>query len=121
VAELPFSILQDEGFDADTYVDIFDAGPIVEARLDTLHTVARARRARANADSAEPDLSADARPMHIACRPQRNAFRAVLTPAGAGASGLPAGAALRLGLGPQDAAALSPLSAAALARGAAHV
>ncbi len=38
-AELPFSILIDEGFDPDTYVDIFDGGPTVEARAAMLGTV----------------------------------------------------------------------------------
>ena len=39
IGELPFSILLDEGFEADTYVDIFDAGPTVEARVQSLRTV----------------------------------------------------------------------------------
>ncbi len=43
VAELPFSILLDEGFDTETYVDIFDGGPTVEARVAMLKTVQRAR------------------------------------------------------------------------------
>lgn len=47
VGELPFSILLDEGFDADTYVDIFDAGPTVEARVATLRSVTGSRRVRA--------------------------------------------------------------------------
>lgn len=44
VAELPFSILLDEGFDTDTYVDIFDGGPTVEARIATLRSVKQQRR-----------------------------------------------------------------------------
>ena len=44
VAELPFSILLDEGFEADTYIDIFDGGPTVEARLQTLRTIQNNRR-----------------------------------------------------------------------------
>ena len=43
VAELPFSILLDEGFDTDTYVDIFDGGPTVQERIAMLKTVARSR------------------------------------------------------------------------------
>lgn len=39
-AQLPFSILLDEGMEADTYVDIFDAGPIAQARLGSLRSVA---------------------------------------------------------------------------------
>ena len=38
-AALPFSILLDEGMEADTYVDIFDAGPIAQARLASLKSV----------------------------------------------------------------------------------
>ena len=48
VAELPFSILLEEGFEADTYVDIFDGGPTVEARISTLRSVAGSRRLRVN-------------------------------------------------------------------------
>jgi arginine N-succinyltransferase len=44
VSELPFSILVDEGFDTDTYVDIFDGGPTVDARVALLKTVARSYR-----------------------------------------------------------------------------
>jgi arginine N-succinyltransferase len=44
VAELPFSILLDEGFDTETYVDIFDGGPTVDARLAMLRSVAGSRR-----------------------------------------------------------------------------
>ncbi|KPF66831.1 hypothetical protein IP84_15165 [beta proteobacterium AAP99] len=43
-AELPFSILMDEGFDENTYVDLFDGGPTVHARLDTLRTPRSSRR-----------------------------------------------------------------------------
>jgi arginine N-succinyltransferase len=42
--ELPMSILRDEGFETDTYVDIFDAGPTVDARLRTLRTVQTSKR-----------------------------------------------------------------------------
>lgn len=37
--ELPFEILQDEGCDAETYVDIFDGGPTTEGRLHALASV----------------------------------------------------------------------------------
>jgi arginine N-succinyltransferase len=49
VAELPFSILTDEGFEAETYVDVFDGGPTVEARLSTLRTFRAQRRVRVDA------------------------------------------------------------------------
>ena len=38
-AELPFRILMDEGFEADTYVDVFDAGPTVAAQTASLRSV----------------------------------------------------------------------------------
>lgn len=38
-AELPFSILSDEGFEADTYVDIFDGGPIATSKVSSLTSV----------------------------------------------------------------------------------
>lgn len=41
VGELPFAILVDEGFDTETYVDIFDGGPTVDARVAMLKTVRR--------------------------------------------------------------------------------
>jgi arginine N-succinyltransferase len=47
-AELPFSILMDEGFEADTYIDIFDGGPTVEARIQTLRSIRHQRRAVVN-------------------------------------------------------------------------
>jgi arginine N-succinyltransferase len=71
VAELPFSILQDEGFEPDTYVDIFDGGPTVEARLAMLKTVARSGRQRA--DAALPGAG-----WHLAATTVRGRFRATL-------------------------------------------
>lgn len=41
--ELPFGILVAEGFDVDSYVDIFDGGPIAEARVAMLRTVVSAQ------------------------------------------------------------------------------
>lgn len=40
--ELPFGILVAEGFDVDSFVDIFDGGPIAEARVAMLKTVVSA-------------------------------------------------------------------------------
>ncbi len=45
VGELPFSILLDEGFDGDTYINLFDGGPTADGRVPMLKTVARARDA----------------------------------------------------------------------------
>ena len=78
VAELPFSILLDEGFDTETYVDIFDGGPTVDARVAMLKTV-RASRRRVLAE-AEPAGSAAAG-LHLVANTQRSAWRALLAPA----------------------------------------
>jgi arginine N-succinyltransferase len=45
-AELPFGILVAEGFDVDSYVDIFDGGPIAEARVAMLRSVVSALNVR---------------------------------------------------------------------------
>ncbi len=37
-------LLQREGFSAGHYVDIFDGGPVLEARTDSLHSIAASRR-----------------------------------------------------------------------------
>ncbi|MBR7799578.1 arginine N-succinyltransferase [Undibacterium fentianense] len=40
--EVPFEILVSEGFDVDSFIDIFDGGPIAEARVAMLNTVVSA-------------------------------------------------------------------------------
>jgi len=72
VGELPFDILVDEGFDADTYVDIFDGGATVEARVALVKTVARSRRVKLG--SAAPTGT----PWLLAATIKRQAFRATL-------------------------------------------
>jgi arginine N-succinyltransferase len=68
--ELPFDILEQEGFDADSYVDMFDGGPTAEGRLQTLRTVRAATPLHgAQGFGAEPGM---------ACSAQREAFQAVL-------------------------------------------
>ena len=75
VAELPFSILLDEGFDAETYVDIFDGGPTVDARVALLRTVAGSRRwTRAAAAPAVHDS-----PWQLVANTRRGEFRVVLS------------------------------------------
>jgi len=74
VAELPFSILLDEGFDAETYVDIFDGGPTVDARVAMLRTVASARHF-CLAD--EPSGAHDS-PWQLVANTRRSEFRVVL-------------------------------------------
>ena len=78
VGELPFSILMDEGFDTETYVDIFDGGPTVEARVAMLKTVARSRvlKAQSTAGAAPGGISA----WQLLANTRRDAFAAVLRP-----------------------------------------
>ena len=45
-AEEVFAILQQEGFEADDYIDIFDGGPVVKAKTSSLRTVQQSRTAR---------------------------------------------------------------------------
>jgi arginine N-succinyltransferase len=77
VGELPFSILQDEGFDADTYVDIFDGGPTVEAPLDSLRSVRHARELQVHAG-----IGNGPRQWQLLVRPSRAGFGATLAEIG---------------------------------------
>ena len=63
--ETPLQILLAEGFDADSYIDIFDGGPTAEGRLQALRSV---RAAGALADM--PDQPC------LACSRSRTGFRA---------------------------------------------
>jgi len=85
VGELPFSILIDEGFDTETYVDIFDGGPTVEARVAMLKSVQRSRTADAVADVVADSAPATG-PWHVVAGTRRAGFTAVLRRAAAGAS-----------------------------------
>ncbi|MEJ6007117.1 arginine N-succinyltransferase [Paucibacter sp. AS339] len=82
VGELPFSILQDEGFDADSYVDIFDGGPTVEGSLGLLRSVRQARRLSLVTEpmTAERALAQAQGPLawHIVAGGARAGFRAAL-------------------------------------------
>jgi arginine N-succinyltransferase len=101
VGELPFSILQDEGFDADTYIDIFDGGPTVEANLGLLRSVRHARKLLVQVGA----LNAGPPVWHLAVNAERAGFRAVLAelPAAAHALAPEQVAAARLGLAVGDA------------------
>jgi arginine N-succinyltransferase len=140
-AELPFDILIDEGFDADTYVDLFDGGPTVDARVAMLKTVRRARRvtgrrqpggalAEAGAAGDDADMAArmaraDTDPAagwHLLAATRRTGWCALLRQAPAealradGSWPLDAAAAERLGADPETAlrvAALDPAPEAA--------
>jgi arginine N-succinyltransferase len=83
VGELPFSILLDEGFDTETYVDIFDGGPIVEARVAMLKSVAGSRPAKAATGPV------DSGPWQLVSNARRAGFAAVLRRVPPGAKTLP--------------------------------
>jgi arginine N-succinyltransferase len=100
VAELPFSILEDEGFDSETYIDIFDGGATVDARVAMLKTVKAARHAAVSTAPPAP-AAADGGPWHLVANRERGDFRAVvrrLDP-GTWAVTLDAAACGQLGLG----------------------
>ena len=88
VAEVPFDILMDEGFESETYVDVFDGGPIADARVTTLRTVAQSLAAPVQwlaQQAAAPDGEADAPglpdgagPWHLVASTRRQGFKAVL-------------------------------------------
>ncbi|MGN6826962.1 arginine N-succinyltransferase [Paucibacter sp. M5-1] len=96
VGELPFAILQAEGFDADTYIDIFDGGPTVEASLAMLRSVRHARTLPLRAGAVTLGLPA----WHLIATSGREDFRAVLAALPPAAQELSPGheAAARLGL-----------------------
>ena len=81
--ELPFGILLDEGFDADTYVDVFDGGPTVEARLDQLASVRHNRRLRV----VRADGAVDGGLAHLVVNTSAPGFRATVAMAPAGDEG----------------------------------
>ncbi|RZL39393.1 MAG: arginine N-succinyltransferase [Rubrivivax sp.] len=103
VGELPFSILQDEGFDADAYVDIFDGGPTVEAPLASLRSVRQARELPVQAGEGRGP-----RHWHLLVRPSRAGFGAVLAEIG---DVLGEADALRLGARPGERLLATPLLA----------
>jgi arginine N-succinyltransferase len=77
VAIGPFEILEQEGFDSDTYVDIFDAGPISDARVSTLRTVRSSRVARAAARAHDRESGEPSTP-HLVSIARQDEFRAVI-------------------------------------------
>ena len=76
VAEVPFEILMDEGFETENYVDVFDGGPIVDAPVNTLRTVAQSRAAPAQWLAGDGDTAGQA--WHLVATTRRQDFRAVL-------------------------------------------
>lgn len=92
--ELPFGILVAEGFDVDSYVDIFDGGPIAEARVAMLNTVVSALDVELRGAA---DLEGEA---CLVANMERSGFCATLVPGEfvEDALQLPAAAIERLGL-----------------------
>jgi len=122
VGELPFEILLSEGFDADTYVDIFDGGPTVHARVAQLKTVARSRRTRVAAIDAAP-AAGRPRGWRIVANTRREGFRATLLrgPGRAPSLSLSPGQAAALGVRPGDEVRVAALDAApAAGKGGLH-
>ncbi|MCV2422288.1 arginine N-succinyltransferase [Paucibacter sp. DJ2R-2] len=114
VGELPFSILQDEGFDADSYIDIFDGGPTVEASLHLLRSVRHARELAVQADA----MALGQPVWHLAVNSARPGFRAVLAELPPAAQALAPGheAVQRLGLSEGHSLWVTPLQPDALER-----
>ena len=82
VGELPYSILADEGLEAGTYIDIFDGGPTLHARIDTLRSLRLQRRGRVMAawsDAALPQAPGAA-VLSIVANTRAEGFRATLAP-----------------------------------------
>jgi arginine N-succinyltransferase len=69
------ALLEKEGFKYRGYVDIFDAGPTIEAEVDTLKTVRESIRKPALIATINPQA-----PLHIIINTQVADFRAVLQP-----------------------------------------
>lgn len=119
VAELPFSILQDEGFDTDTWLNVFDGGPTLEGRPSLLKTVQRAHSVGVLAAAQRPAPAVSA--WHLAGTRRRERWRATLLPLDATQTSLAlddAEAAL-LGLQAGDALQVAVLDSLAVAGGGA--
>ncbi|MEI6484942.1 MAG: arginine N-succinyltransferase [Sphingomonadales bacterium] len=86
------AMLEAEGFAYDNYVDIFDGGPTVCARIDDLKTVRGA-----NHCEARPGDPGDA-PLHLVAAGQLRDFQAFVAPVAGGV--LPAATAAALGIAP---------------------
>lgn len=108
VAELPFSILLAEGFDADTFIDIFDGGPTVEARIAALRSVMHQRRTQA---AVAPAVVKGGKP-HLVANTSTEDFRATITSVVLEPDGpllLPPEVANRLGVSTGEAVRVVPL------------
>lgn len=107
VGELPFQMLQDEGFDADTYLNLFDGGPTMEGRLPLLRSVAGRRLC----PSAAAVVRAARRGAWLAASTGHHGFRATALAGPVTVADL-----APLGQAPEAAVALAPLDGNAGAR-----
>lgn len=77
--ELPFRLLIDEGFGADTYIDVFDGGPTLEAPVAGLASWRHNRRCRAaRADDGPADAGGTAGVPHLLANTSTQQFRATI-------------------------------------------
>ncbi|MBF8779307.1 arginine/ornithine succinyltransferase subunit alpha [Pseudomonas fulva] len=73
-AQITFDILMREGFETEHYIDIFDGGPTLHARVSSIRSIAQSRAVPVKIQ----DLAcADGRP-YLVCNGQLQDFRAVL-------------------------------------------
>jgi arginine N-succinyltransferase len=70
--ELPFSILSEEGFETDEYIDIFDGGPILRAHRNALRSFSASMRCRVSGASAGEGER------YLVAVDDENSFRAVV-------------------------------------------
>jgi len=93
------ALLEAEGFAFTGYVDIFDGGPTVEARVDQLKTLREARHARVAGRVPLDALSTQ--PLHLVATGRLSAFEARALPLGKGKEGvlLPGEAGIAPGTG----------------------
>jgi len=110
VAEVPFAILQDEGFDAETWLNVFDGGPTTEGRLPLLATVAQARHVGVTLRGTAGEGGA----WHLVASRRLEGWRASLLPLDATANAVPLtdADAAALGLAAGDVLLVSPLQQA---------
>jgi arginine N-succinyltransferase len=84
--ELPFQLLIDEGFEAETYIDVFDGGPVVEARLASLATMRHNRRCRVQRAAGAASLAGQTM-LYLVANTSAQQFRATIAALPAGADG----------------------------------
>lgn len=76
LAQQTVDLLEREGFQSGHYIDIFDGGPVLQARTDTLKTVVTSQRMEARAGEAEGAAE------YLVATGEGESFRAALSPLG---------------------------------------